>query len=103
MTESIVPADIVARDVLVAVCTKCEGDGKALRRALKRAFKDRGFAKRARLVSTSCLDVCPKRAVAVAICDRRRGAGASLYAVAGKGDGVKAVVDLIIGEAGEQT
>ena len=56
----------------ILVCKKCLGridDGKALRRGLKseakRLAQERG-EKPARVVLTSCLGICPKRAVVVA-------------------------------------
>ena len=50
---------------VIFVCSKClkrHGDGKAIRRALKAQAKDRN----ARLVRSSCLGICPKKAVVVA-------------------------------------
>ena len=69
------------RGGLVLVCKKCSKDrfveelpgtaalGKAigLRSWLKRRLKGGHHAKRIRVVSSGCLDVCPKRAVTVAI------------------------------------
>ncbi|ABD89671.1 conserved hypothetical protein [Rhodopseudomonas palustris BisB18] len=56
----------------VLICRKCLSrvdDGKALKRALKSALKQRSQAqgvKRPRLVITGCLGICPKRAVVAA-------------------------------------
>lgn len=56
----------------ILVCKKCLGridDGKKLRKALKSEAKDRSAAqdvKPPRVVMTSCLGICPKRAVVVA-------------------------------------
>ena len=58
----------------IFVCGKClkrAPEGKALRQALKdaaaeRATTIRGRARKPRIVRTSCLGLCPKRAVAVA-------------------------------------
>jgi hypothetical protein len=56
----------------ILVCKKCLGridDGKKLRKALKSESKDRSAAqdvKPPRVVMTSCLGICPKRAVVVA-------------------------------------
>ena len=56
----------------VLVCKKCLGrvaDGKSLRKALKSELKSRSAAqsvKPPRVVLTSCLGICPKRAVVVA-------------------------------------
>jgi hypothetical protein len=60
------------RDTLVSVCRKCAGDASALQAALKKEYRRRGFGKRVRVVKSSCLDICPKRAVAVAVADDRR-------------------------------
>ena len=60
------------RPAPVLVCKKCLGrvaDGTALRKALKSELKRRGSAdgtKPPRVVLTSCLGICPKRAVVVA-------------------------------------
>ncbi|MDB5653581.1 MAG: hypothetical protein JWQ94_1194 [Tardiphaga sp.] len=56
----------------IFVCKKCLGrvdDGKALKRALKSEAKRLGAAratKPPRVVLTSCMGICPKRAVVVA-------------------------------------
>jgi predicted metal-binding protein len=56
----------------VFVCKKClkrVDDGPALKRALKSELKQRSAArgiKRPRVVMTSCMDICPKRAVVAA-------------------------------------
>ena len=56
----------------IFVCKKCLGridDGKALRRELKSETKrlaQMRATKPARIVMTSCLGICPKRAVVVA-------------------------------------
>lgn len=96
MPKPIVPAVPRSRDALVSVCTKCDGDGKALRRALKVALEERGVKKGTRVVGTSCLDVCPKRAIAVAISDRRGEPGTRYYAVADTRAGCDAIVELIV-------
>jgi hypothetical protein len=51
---------------LVSVCAKCDGDGKSLARALKSELKRQGV-RGVRVTRSTCLDVCPKRAVAVAV------------------------------------
>ncbi|GAC1307323.1 MAG: hypothetical protein NVSMB21_11150 [Vulcanimicrobiaceae bacterium] len=56
---------------LVVVCRKCDGYEPSLRRGLKKALVDCGARRRVRVVSSSCLDVCPKRATAVVIVDAR--------------------------------
>jgi predicted metal-binding protein len=56
----------------VFICKKCLkriDDGPALKRALKSELKQRSAArgiKRPRVVMTSCMDICPKRAVVAA-------------------------------------
>jgi hypothetical protein len=50
---------------LVAVCREC-GGGKGFAKSLRRATKQAG-ARDVRIVSSSCLDVCPKRGVTVAM------------------------------------
>jgi predicted metal-binding protein len=56
----------------IFVCRKCLkriDDGPALKRALKSELKQRSAArgiKRPRMVMTSCMDICPKRAVVAA-------------------------------------
>ena len=56
----------------VFVCKKClkrVDDGPALKRALKSELKQRSAergVKRPRVVMTSCMDICPKRAVVAA-------------------------------------
>jgi predicted metal-binding protein len=56
----------------VLVCRKClkrVSNGPALKRALKSELKRRSAArgiKHPRMVMTSCLDICPKRAVVAA-------------------------------------
>lgn len=56
----------------ILVCKKCLGridDGKKLRKALKSEAKNRSAVQDVRpprVVTTSCLGICPKRAVVVA-------------------------------------
>jgi predicted metal-binding protein len=58
----------------IFVCRKCLkriDDGPALKRALKSELKQRSAArgiKRPRMVMTSCMDICPKRAAASICC-----------------------------------
>jgi hypothetical protein len=49
---------------LVAVCRECDG-GKKLGKEIKHALKDARI-RDVRVLSSSCLDVCPKRGVTVA-------------------------------------
>ena len=56
----------------ILICKKCQGrlaDGKAIGKSLKSELKRRSASqggKRPRVVTTSCLGICPKRAVVVA-------------------------------------
>lgn len=69
--KSVIPAKF-RRASPILVCKKCLGrigDGKKLRKALKSDAKARSAAqavKPPRVVMTSCLGICPKRAVVVA-------------------------------------
>lgn len=69
--KPVVPARL-RRAPPILVCKKCLGridDGKKLRKALKSDSKGRSRAqdvKAPRVVMTSCLGICPKRAVVVA-------------------------------------
>ncbi len=71
-SKSPIPVARPRRAPPVLVCRKClarAADGKAMKRALKSELKLRGAAegvKRARLVMTGCLGICPKRAVVAA-------------------------------------
>lgn len=53
---------------VVVVCAKCrrKAGGKPLRKTLKRALKSGAWGRKVRVVETSCLDLCPKRRIAVA-------------------------------------
>jgi len=55
---------------LIVVCRACEGYAKSLRRGLKEALAAEGLRKHVRIVESSCLDVCPKRATTVVIATR---------------------------------
>ena len=69
--KPVIPARL-RRAPPIFVCKKCLGridDGKKLRKALKSDSKDRSASqdvKPPRVVMTSCLGICPKRAVVVA-------------------------------------
>jgi len=69
--KPVIPARL-RRAPPILVCKKCLGridDGKKLRKALKSDSKDRSRkqdVKPPRVVMTSCLGICPKRAVVVA-------------------------------------
>jgi predicted metal-binding protein len=83
----------------VFVCRKClkrVADGPALKRALKSELKQRSAArgiKRPRVIMTSCMDICPKRAVVAA-------SGATLargeYLLLGDGDGAAEAAALLM-------
>ncbi len=77
-TSPLDPSRSAKSDVVIArpkwsaailICGKClKGvDGKAMRRDLKAAAK--GRTGKVRIVRTSCLGLCPKRAVAMASAD----------------------------------
>lgn len=95
MPKSIVPVTFRSRDVLLSVCAKCDGDGRALRRAIKRELKARGRGKSVRVVASTCLDICPKRAVGIAIVDRRADAGGRYFAIDDRDVDIAQVIDLI--------
>ena len=95
MAKSIVPVIFRSRDVLLSVCAKCDGDGKALRRAIKRELKARGRGKSVCVVASSCLEICPKNAIGIAIADRRSDAGASYFAIDERDVDIANVIDLI--------
>lgn len=69
--KPVIPARL-RRAPPILVCKKCLGridDGKELRKALKSDAKDfsrKQGVKPPRVVTTSCLGICPKRAVVVA-------------------------------------
>ncbi len=65
------------------VCTKCSrkiiGDESLadhFKKSLKHSFKEAGFGKTVRTVTSSCLDICPKDRVAIAVLRRNAGAKA---------------------------
>lgn len=73
-------AEIPWSDAVVMVCTKCSkkivGDERLaddFKKSLKGSFKDAGIGKRVRTVTSSCLDVCPKGRMAVAVAMRNHG------------------------------
>lgn len=78
--NSIEKADVPWSDAVVMVCTKCSrkivGDEQLaddIKKSLKSCFKEAGLGKRVRSVTSSCLDVCPKNRVAIAIVRRNNG------------------------------
>ena len=73
-------ADIPWSDAVVMVCTKCsrkivgnEDLADQMKKTLKSAFKENGLGKRVRSVTSSCLDICPKDRVAIAVMRRNAG------------------------------
>ena len=89
----------------IFVCKKCLGridDGKALRRGLKsetkRLAQERG-EKPTRVVLTSCLGICPKRAVVVAsAATLQRGE----YLLLADGDSAAKAAPILMPEGGAQ-
>ena len=54
---------------LVLVCRKCvrKAGARSFRKELKGALRRAGFGARVRLAETSCLDLCPKRRIVLAL------------------------------------
>ena len=77
---------------IIAVCKECHGEPKPLRKALKRVMKERG-RRDVRVVASSCLDVCPKRATTVAA----SGADGTRCVVVAPGTRPDAVADALLG------
>lgn len=83
---------------LVAVCGECSGKDprpKAVRAAIRHAVRAGGRKRAVRVVETSCLDLCPKKAVAVAVAPT--GGGLSCHAVGDEAD--LDVVITLVGDA----
>jgi len=82
------------RSSLVLVCGECDGvrgyGPKQVRKALKEAAKAELPAKAVRVVSVSCLDVCPKRAVTVAVA----GVGEAAVTISGPAGAARIIGDL---------
>lgn len=76
---------------LLAVCKECAGEPKPLRQALKRVLKERG-RRDVRVVASSCLDVCPKRAATVAA----SGAGGTRVLIVKPGARAEDVADALL-------
>jgi len=85
------------RSSLVLVCRECDGvrafGPKQVRAQLKRAAKVDLPRKAVRVVSTSCLDVCPKHATCVAV----TGVGETAVTVNGPGGVAQVVAALAAG------
>ena len=67
-------ADIPWSQAVVMVCTKCSrkivGDeslADSFKKSLKLSFRDAGYAKNVRTVTSSCLDICPHERVTIAV------------------------------------
>lgn len=90
------------RSSLVMVCRECDGvrgfGPKKVRRALKARARDELPHKAVRIVTVSCLDVCPKRAVTVAVA----GVGETAVTVSGPRGAAEVVSRLgrVLDEAG---
>jgi hypothetical protein len=73
-------ADVPWSEAVVMICTKCsrkivgnEDLADSMKKTLKHAFKEAGFGKSVRSVTSSCLDICPKDRVAIAVVRRHAG------------------------------
>ena len=73
-------AEVPWSEAVVMVCTKCSrkivGDealADTMKKALKLSFKEAGLGKSVRSVTSSCLDICPKDRVAIAVARRNHG------------------------------
>lgn len=82
------------RSSLVLVCRECDGargfGPKQVRRALRTRARAGLPAKAVRVATVSCLDVCPKRAVTVAVA----GVGETAVTVAGPAGAARVIDDL---------
>lgn len=77
------------RRALVAVCGECSGRDprpKVVRSRLRAALKASGARRAVRVVRTSCLGLCPKRAVAVVIAPAGPSNGMTRHVVARDAD-----------------
>jgi hypothetical protein len=100
MTRDVPRADVPRpvrrpwRSSLVLVCRECDGargfGPKQVRRALKARAKADLPAKAVRVATVSCLDVCPKRAVTVAV----TGVGETAVTVSGPAGAARVMDDL---------
>ncbi len=73
-------AEIPWSEAVVMVCTKCSrkivGDeslADSMKKTLKSSFKENGYGKSVRSVTSSCLDICPKDRMAIAVVRRNAG------------------------------
>jgi hypothetical protein len=82
---------------LVAVCGECSGRDprpKALRKHIRRALRAAGPKRAVRVVEVSCLDLCPKRAVAVLVA-RVGDGGVTCHVVGARTDAERLTGDLV--------
>jgi len=79
------------REALLIVCRACEGDPKLLRKRLRVAARSRLGKRAVRVVASSCLDLCPGDAVAVACAI----GGTMRYAIVPPGADPAAVLELL--------
>lgn len=66
MGKAVRPAKTKWREVIL-VCAKCSGEPSVVRKALKKIAKKLGDGQALRVVETSCLGLCPRRGVTVAL------------------------------------
>ena len=72
------PAEVPWSHAVVMICEKCarrSDDDKFssdLKSELKAKLKDEGYSKQVRVITTSCLNVCPKNRVAVAVASNQK-------------------------------
>ncbi len=82
-------------DDVLFICSECmHGDDElsTLRKWLKRELKARGLKKHLRIAECSCLDLCPKRGVVLALGSELAGDGKKLR-VHRRGDDPQALLD----------
>lgn len=78
-------ADPPVEDALILICRKCgeklqerkkdENPSRELQHSLKSAIKSLYGKHRVRAVLTDCMDLCPKKAIAIAHVDLKNGPG----------------------------
>lgn len=76
---------------MLIVCRACESDPKSLRRQLRDAARARAGKRAIRVVASSCLDLCPNDAVAVACA----AGGTTRYAIVPPGTDPAGVLELL--------
>lgn len=77
-------------DAVIMVCEKCSrkmtGDvehTQEIKKELKGLFKNK-YGKKVRVITSSCLDVCPKDRIAIAVASRASGNNFQVYTVGEK-------------------